>query len=118
MLHSSQQTLTDEALLTKVGHGLARKRVQIGITQEELSRQAGVGKRTVERLETGHSIQMAGFLRVLRVLGLLEELERLVPSQGPTPMELLKLKSKERRRASSPMRGAVKSKAWTWSDSP
>jgi len=110
--------LTDEALLARIGPNLARQRVRAGLTQDELARQAGVGKRTVERLEAGESTQLASFFRILRVLGLLPELGALVVESGPSPMELLRMKSKERQRASSGQKKPARpQKKWTWGDS-
>ena len=44
---------TDEAVLSELGGRLARVRLARNFTQAGLARQAGVSKRTVERLESG-----------------------------------------------------------------
>lgn len=96
---------------------MGRCRVQTGLTQARLADQAGVGKRTVERLESGGSIQTAGLLRIFRVLGLQDGFLALIPKQGTRPMDLLKLKGKERQRASSKKESTQKpSPGWTWGD--
>ncbi len=109
--------LTDEAFLGEIGRRLARLRIDAGLTQAALARQAGVGRSTVERLEAGRSTQMVSFIRILRVLNLLDEFADLVPETGPGPMDLLRYKPKERKRAFS-SRGAVREEAaeWTWGD--
>ena len=113
-----ESTLSDGAVLTELGHRLARRRIDLSITQAALAEQAGVSKRTVERIEAGDSTQTATLIRILRVLGLLEGLDRLLPPTGPSPMDLLQLKGKERQRASSKVReeppGA--GKPWTWGE--
>ena len=110
-----QILLTDGALLEDIGHRLAQRRIDAGLTQSALARQAGVGRSTVERLEAGRSTQMVSFVRVLRVLDLLTEFVELVPEKRPGPMDLLKSKPKERKRAFS-RRGAVRGDPpeWTW----
>lgn len=110
-------SLTDEALLSEIGRRLARQRIAAGLTQSELARQAGVGRSTVERMESGHSTQMVSFIRILRVLDLLENFADLVPETGPGPMDILKNKPHERKRAYS-SRGKVRedTREWTWDD--
>jgi len=105
-------TLTDEAILGELGERLARRRLELELSQESLARES---KRTVERVEAGASTQMSSMIRVMRVLGLLERLETLVPETGPRPMELLKLKGKARKRASS-RKKPTGEQPWTWGD--
>lgn len=78
---SIESLLSDEAILQEVGCRLLRRRLDLEQTQEELAKEAGVSKRTVERLEAGESTQMTSFLRILRALDLLTGLDQalLVP---------------------------------------
>jgi transcriptional regulator with XRE-family HTH domain len=110
--------LTDDAVLGEVGRRLGERRLAVGLTQANLARQAGVSKRTVERMEAGAAVQTLSLVRVLRVLDLLPGLGRLVPEAGPRPMDLLKLKGKTRQRASSspPENGTAAD--WSWGDEP
>jgi transcriptional regulator with XRE-family HTH domain len=107
--------LTDEAILVELGGRLAQRRLELQITQEMLAEQAGVSKRTVERIESGATTQMSTMIRILRVLGLMDRLEALAPETGPRPMDLLRLKGKARKRASG-KRKASDEKPWTWGD--
>ena len=85
------------------------------LTQARLAEHAGVGKRTVERLENGNSTQMSTIIRIFRVLKLLPNLDTMLPEAGIRPMELLKLKGKTRKRASSTRAPGVVAK-WEWKD--
>lgn len=96
----------DGVVLAELGRRLARCRLNAGIIQAALAYEAGISKRTLERIEAGGSVQLTNFVRLLRVLGLLENLEALVPPDEPGPMDLLRMKGKRRRRASSPRRSA------------
>jgi len=111
-----EKQLTPEAVLAELGRRIARRRLDRGITQADVAEQAGLGKRTVERVEAGGDTQMSTIVRLLHVLGLTEGLERLVPETGPGPMELLKMKGKERKRASSSKQVAKPSEEWRWGD--
>ena len=110
--------VADVAILEEIGRTLARQRIESGLTQSVLASQAGVGRSTVERMEAGHSTQMSSFIRILRVLGLLQQFMEIVPKPGPSPMALLKSQPKTRKRASRKQRLSVEKPApeWTWSD--
>ena len=93
---------TDEAVLSELGGRLAQVRLERNLTQAQLAEQAGVSKRTVERLESGSvATQLSGFIRVCRVLDLVERFDLLVPEPVPSPVEQLKLRGRKRRRASA-----------------
>ena len=108
--------MSDQAILQELGQRLARRRVALGFTQAELAREAGVAKRTLERVEAGESTQTATLIRILRALHMLEALVAAIPEQGPRPMDLLKLRGKERRRASSKNRQKADEADWSWGD--
>jgi len=84
------KTLNDATQLEAIGKRLTQARIRMEWTQAELAKEAGIGKRTLERLEAGQSVQMTSFIRVLRVLGLLDVLVQLLPDPAPSPMQLLR----------------------------
>lgn len=109
--------LTDEAILEELGGRLARVRIDRNVTQEALAEQAGVSKRTVERLESGEvATQLSGFLRVCRALGLLERFELLLPEPVAGPMARLKQAGRRRQRATGKRTAARPAKKWTWGE--
>ena len=75
--------LSDEVILAEFGERIARRRLDLSVTQAELAEQAGVSKRTVERIEAGSSAQMSSLIRVFRVLDLLPALDRMIPGAVP-----------------------------------
>ena len=92
--------LTNEAILQELGERLAGARLERNLTQAALAEEAGVAKRTVERLESGQAAtQLSGFVRVCRALGLLERLDALVPEGTASPIAQLKLQGRKRQRA-------------------
>ena len=107
----------DAAALRELGQRLTRARLDRNLTQADLAREAGVSKRTVERLEAGESTQLGNLLRVLRALDLLGRLDALVPDSAPSPVEQLRLagRTRERVRRATSRKGA---KPWTWNDEP
>ena len=89
---------SDAATLAEIGSRIAARRLNRQWRQADLAYEAGVSKRTVERIEAGASVQTVMLLRVLRALELLGGLDHLVPADGPTPMELLRLEKGRRKR--------------------
>ena len=67
---------TDEQLLAELGRRLARCRLDMDATQAALAFEAGISKRTLERIEAGASVQTTSLIRVLRALRPRRELGR------------------------------------------
>ena len=120
---SLEPTLTDEALLRLLGERFAQLRLSKNLTQAQLAEQAGLGLRTVQRLELGKAAtQLSGFVRVCRVLGILERLDALLPAQTASPIaqlaqqKQLKRYGQQRKRASGRKLTARQPKKWTWGE--
>jgi transcriptional regulator with XRE-family HTH domain len=63
--------------LDDIGTGVSGWRKLRGLTQAQLADRAGVDRKTVQRLEKGDGgVSMENLLRVLRALGILDELPR------------------------------------------
>lgn len=107
--------MTDEALLKLIGERLSGLRLAHNLTQQQLAEQAGLGLRTVQRLELGlAATQLSGFVRVCRVLGLVENLDALVPEPAVSPMAQLKLQGRLRQRAARKQTAPAKPGTWKW----
>ena len=103
-------------ILAEIGERVARRRLDLQLTQAAVAEQAGVAKRTLERIEAGASAQMSSIVRIFRVLDLLPGLDRMIPDVGPRPMDLLKRKGKLRQRASSRRHSDRSDEPWSWDD--
>jgi transcriptional regulator with XRE-family HTH domain len=109
---------SDQAILHEVGNRLAAARLARNLTQAALAEEAGVSKRTVERLESGEvATRLSGLVRVCRALDMADRLDALVPSSTASPVEQLKLAGQRRKRASGRRAKATSTKRnWTWGD--
>jgi transcriptional regulator with XRE-family HTH domain len=108
---------TDDAILGELGGRLAKIRLDRNLTQAQLATQAGVSKRTVERLEAGTvGTQLSGFIRVCRVLDVIERFDLLVPEPVPSPVEQLRRAGRKRQRASAVKPAKPSAKKWQWGD--
>ena len=90
--------LSDTAILNKLGARLKAYRISRGMKQQELASESGVGISTIAKIENGQSVSLSLFVSVMRTLGLLENMDLLIPEQKPSPMELLKMRGKQVKR--------------------
>ncbi len=110
--------LTDDAVLAELGARIAGRRVELQLTQAAVAEQAGIAKRTLERMEAGQTSQLSTLVRVLRVLDASSGLDGLIPESMPKPMDLLKQKGKVRQRASGRRAEKESTKPWQWDEKP
>ena len=116
-VYEYSRTVTNEPLLGIIGERLAARRLARNLTQAQLAKEAGVGLRTVQRLESGtDGAHLAAFLRVARVLGLIDQIDALIPDSEPSPIEQLKSRRRQRKRASGAPPAPASPKTWTWDD--
>ena len=94
------RSMSDKAVLILLGERISRQRLNQNITQAELAKRAGMARIVVGRLENGLGCKLENLIRILRALGLIEQLEVFLPEPGLSPIQLAKLKGKKRQRAS------------------
>lgn len=91
--------MSDQAILSEIGQRLAQERLNRNMEQAVLAKQAGIARKTLQRMESGEVFTLASLIRVLRILGKLDALESFLPQPGVSPLQLAKLKGQERKRA-------------------
>ncbi len=104
-----------QAVVEELSGRLARYRMGSGISQARLADQAGVSKRTIERIENGCDTQLTTMIRLLQALGLSERLNQIIPESTVSPMDMLKGRiepPKRARRKKSPQTD----RPWKWGD--
>lgn len=108
-------TTTSRGLGRALGRRLAQIRLARNITQKTLAEEAGIGLRTLRRLEAGQPSTLDSVLRVVIALGLADDLLSALPSHDIRPIERLGARRKERKRA-RPARTGVPDEPWSWGD--
>lgn len=109
----------DESVLQELGQRLARERLNRNLTQAALAEEAGLSLSTVKRLEAGASTQFVAVIRILRVLGLLDNLSGLLPAPTLSPIDALARRGGTRQRARGPRKPDEvddKEDGWAWGD--
>ena len=90
---------TPEAMGRELGDRLKQARLNLDLTQEEVGLSAGISRYTIKNLEQGRgSIQ--DLMALLIALESTDQLNNLMPPQQISPIELLKLRGRMRKRAS------------------
>ena len=87
-------------VLRELGARLKTLRLRQNLRVKDLASRAGVGARTIDRVEAGHSVGIDTLVRIMRGLGRLQAFEALIPPPQPSPYEIEQLKGRPRQRAS------------------
>lgn len=100
-------------ILKELGQRIKDIRIGRSMTQKDISIQAGVSFSTIVRLENGEGVNIENLMRVMRVLGLLQNFNLLVPEQELTPDEILHKKQKRKRAVKL---SETNKSDWKWGD--
>ena len=93
---------TNSELVRQLGKRFKEYRLRYNKTQKEVAEHAGLSIPTVGAFENGTatSLSLKSFVRLLRTLDELEQLNNFLPPIPMSPSLLLKLQKREKRRAS------------------
>lgn len=92
---------SQEELLSSLGGKIKRMRLDCNWTREELVKRSGIAYSTLRRLESTGNASMSDYLKALRALGGLDKLADLIKPPPVSPYELIRLRGKQRERASA-----------------
>lgn len=114
--------LTNDAILQELGKRLERHRIARNLTQDQLADQAGIGRATLQRLESGDSVQLSSLVKLLRALALLGALDAAIPEPAERPIAQLERQQRSARTRASGRRGGhadeTEARPWRWGDEP
>ncbi|MFH2092901.1 MAG: helix-turn-helix transcriptional regulator [Pseudomonadota bacterium] len=91
-------SMTDKAISEELGQRLKALRLRKNWSQEELVKFTGLSNKAVQNAEKGTSTLLT-YIKILRPLKGLDQLESLFPESSISPMQKLKMKGKQRQRA-------------------
>jgi transcriptional regulator with XRE-family HTH domain len=92
--------ISDNAILAEIGDRIQKQRLNQNVTQIEVAEKAGVARSVVQKIERGEDVMFLGLIRVLRALGLLDQLDTFLPDPGISPLQLVRQQMQPRQRAS------------------
>ncbi len=93
--------ISDRAILREIGSRIRKKRLSKNLSQQKLADSAGLHRTTVRDIEQGKGASLITFIQVLRSLNALEEIDSFLPEQVISPLQLARMKGKQRQRAST-----------------
>lgn len=87
--------LSDPAIMREIGRRIRDYRIRMEMTQQELAEKSGVSMGTVVRVESGKTISLLLMISLLRTMGLLENIEVLMPEIRVSPMQMRKMQGRK-----------------------
>ncbi|NQZ32777.1 MAG: helix-turn-helix transcriptional regulator [Oceanospirillaceae bacterium] len=106
--------LTPHAIAEALGDRMKTARLNANLTQKALAKAAGVSLKAVTNGEKGKST-LESMIAILIALELTEQLNSFIPKPEISPIALMKLQGKKRKRAASPSKSNSPSKSTsTW----
>jgi transcriptional regulator with XRE-family HTH domain len=109
------QEATDKEVMTEIGSRLKRYRIDSGLSQAELSARTGISLKTIANVEDGKQSNTLTLIRILKALGLLENLELIVPNQDDRPADCFRYNMQAPQRAGR-NRHRAEERTWKWGD--
>ncbi len=107
---------TVSGLEAHLGDRLSKIRLSRNLTRAQLAKETGTSQRTLARLESGESVSLDAFIRVLLALKLESNLLGLLPDPAVRPVERVKMRGQERQRARPKDFVTKPASQWAWGD--
>lgn len=93
------ENMSPSALAEELGSRLKQARLNANMTQTDLATKAGLSRKIIINAEKGKA-QLENIVAILIALKMVEQLNLFIPKQEISPLQLVKMKGKERQRAS------------------
>lgn len=97
------------AIAQELGNRLKQARLKADLTQSDVASRSGLSRRTILNAEKG-KVQLENLVAILGAIGMVEHLNMFIPAQEISPIQLAKLKGKQRQRASRSKKRKTQSK--------
>ena len=106
---------SNEEVLQVLGKRIRETRIAMDMTQGEAAKKAGVTAKTISRIENGEDLAVSTMLNVLRALGLVQNIDALIPEPTARPSILME-NDKEKQRVRKKTSQNDSSRQWKWGD--
>lgn len=96
---SYDNSISDLALIQKIGNFVKAQRIKLNLTQDEVSQMAVISRSTLSLTERGENISLLNLIKILRVLNALYVLDFFKEETQISPLKLAKEEENKRKRA-------------------
>jgi len=90
--------MSDKAIAAEIGQRLERFRLELNLSQQQLSDEIGITPKSYRQLIAGNG-KVENLIAAMRALNCLDQIDNFLPEPTPSPIAQWKLKGKERKRA-------------------
>jgi len=94
-------SMTNARIEIEVGERLKKLRLEYNITQNDLAKKTGLSRVTISKIERGMGVNLSSLIEIMRGLRVLENITYLIPEQEISPLELIRLKNKTKKKRAS-----------------
>jgi putative transcriptional regulator len=102
------KTMSPLAIVEELGSRLKQARLRADLTQSEVASRSGLSRKTILNAEKG-KVQLENLVAILSAMDMVEQLNMLLPVQGISPIQMARLKGKQRQRASRSTKNTTQS---------
>ncbi len=93
------ENMSPYAIAQELGNRLKQARIRADLTQVEIASRTGLNRRTILNAEKG-KVQLENLIAILAAMDMVAQLDSFLPVQEISPLQLAKLKGRQRQRAS------------------
>ncbi len=87
----------EKVILSEMGNRIQQYRVSMNITQAEFAKSCGISLKTLARIENGDDLKISNLIKILSELGILENLNILIPEPQPDYKAMFEEKTTRKR---------------------
>jgi transcriptional regulator with XRE-family HTH domain len=99
-INKNWSAMADPAIVKDICTSVKQMRLNKNLSQSNLAKMSGIHPITMSHMETGRSVSLLTLIQVLRALDKLDVFNLFFEETEISPMQLLKIQEKQRRKAS------------------
>lgn len=107
------ESMYENEILKELGKRIKQHRISLNITQADLAKKCGISASTEIRIESGVDSKISNYIKILIALGLVENLNILIPEAQLDFKALYEQKPQKQRARSNTQKNKSN---WVWED--